>query len=109
MAESNKMQGSQEHIYRCNEGDFFKFLVCRNQCCLSENLSGTGWRYGITGYFTFETAYYHLPLAGIFSIFARNGQMGVALIWWAFPITEVIACLVGYVFLKRIRKNKVLK
>ena len=32
---------------------------------------------------------------------------GVSLIWWAFPITEVIACLVGYVFLKRIRKNKV--
>ena len=48
-----------------------------------------------------------LPLAGIFSIFVRNGQMGVSLIWWAFPITEVISCLVGYVFLKRIRKNKV--
>ena len=48
-----------------------------------------------------------LPLAGIFSIFARNGQMGISLIWWAFPITEMIACLVGYVFLKRIRKNKV--
>ena len=48
-----------------------------------------------------------LPLAGIFSIFVRNGQMGVSLIWWAFPITEVIACLVGYVFLKKIRKNKV--
>ena len=48
-----------------------------------------------------------LPLAGVFSIFVRNGQMGVSLIWWAFPITEVIACLVGYVFLKRIRKNKV--
>ena len=48
-----------------------------------------------------------LPLAGIFSIFVRNGQMGVTLIWWVFPITEVIACLVGYVFLKRIRKNKV--
>ena len=48
-----------------------------------------------------------LPLAGIFSIFVRNGQMGVALIWWAFPITEMIACLVGYVFLKRIGKNKV--
>ena len=47
-----------------------------------------------------------LPLAGIFSLFVRNGQMGVSLIWWAFPITEVIACLVGYVFLKRIRKNK---
>ena len=48
-----------------------------------------------------------LPLAGIFSIFVRNGQMGVSLIWWAFPITEIIACLVGYVFLKKIRKNKV--
>ena len=48
-----------------------------------------------------------LPLAGIFSAFVRNGQMGVSLIWWAFPITEVISCLVGYVFLKRVRKNKV--
>lgn len=48
-----------------------------------------------------------LPLAGIFSVFVRNGQMGVSLIWWAFPITELSACLVGYVLLKRIRKNKV--
>ena len=48
-----------------------------------------------------------LPLAGIFALFVRNGQMGVSLIWWAFPITEMIACLVGYVFLKRIRNNKV--
>ena len=48
-----------------------------------------------------------LPLAGIFSLFVRNGQMGVSLIWCAFPITEMIACLVGYVFLKRIRNNKV--
>lgn len=48
-----------------------------------------------------------LPLAGIFSIFVKNGQMGVSLIWWAFPITEVIACLVGYVFLKRIKKSRV--
>ena len=48
-----------------------------------------------------------LPLAGIFSMFVRNGQMGISLIWWAFPITEIISCLVGYVFLKRIRKNKV--
>ena len=46
-----------------------------------------------------------LPLSGIFSVFVRNGQMGVSLIWWAFPITELIACLVGYVFLKRIRKS----
>ncbi len=48
-----------------------------------------------------------LPLAGIFSIFVRSGQMGVSLIWWAFPITELIACLVGYGLLKRITKNKV--
>ena len=48
-----------------------------------------------------------LPLAGIFSIFVRNGQMGISLIWWAFSITEVVACAVGYVFLKRIIRNKV--
>ena len=48
-----------------------------------------------------------LPLAGIFSLFVRNGQLGVSLIWWAFPITEAISCFVGYVFLKKIRKNKV--
>ena len=43
-----------------------------------------------------------LPLAGIFSVIVKNGQVGVSLIWWAFPITEAVACLVGYVFLKRI-------
>ena len=48
-----------------------------------------------------------LPLAGIFSIFVKSGQMGVSLIWWAFPITELAACVVGYVFLKRINKNTV--
>ena len=48
-----------------------------------------------------------LPLAGIFSVFVRNGQSSVSLIWWAFPITEMIACLVGYVFLKRIQKTRV--
>ena len=48
-----------------------------------------------------------LPLAGIFSVFVRNGQMTVALIWWAFPITELVASVVGYVFLKRIRKKEV--
>lgn len=48
-----------------------------------------------------------LPLAGIFSVFVRNGQAGVTLLWWAFPITEVLACLVGYGFLKKIQKKKV--
>lgn len=47
-----------------------------------------------------------LPLAGIFSIFVRNGQMGVSLIWWAFPITEMLASLVGYGFLKGIGTSK---
>ena len=31
----------------------------------------------------------------------------VSLIWWAFPITELAACLIGFVFLKKIRKTKV--
>ena len=48
-----------------------------------------------------------LPLACIFSFFVRGGHIGVSLIWWAFPITEVTACIVGYLFLKRINKNKV--
>ena len=48
-----------------------------------------------------------LPLAGIFSIFVRNGQVGISLIWWSFPITEVIACLIGFLFLEKIQKNKV--
>ena len=48
-----------------------------------------------------------LPLAGIFSVLARNGQAGISLIWWAFPITEFVSCLVGYIFFKKIRKSKV--
>ncbi|MDO4293092.1 MAG: MATE family efflux transporter [Eubacteriales bacterium] len=46
-----------------------------------------------------------LPLAGSFSLLVRNNRMGVSLIWWAFPITELAACLVGYVFLKKIWKK----
>jgi len=48
-----------------------------------------------------------LPLAEIFSVLVKNGQAGVSLIWWAFPITEFAACLLGCVFLRRLRKNKV--
>ncbi len=48
-----------------------------------------------------------LPLAEIFSIISKNSNIGVSLIWWAFPITEIIACVVGYVPLKKIRKIKV--
>ena len=48
-----------------------------------------------------------LPLAEIFSIISKNSNIGVSLIWWAFPITEIIACVLGYVLLKKIRKIKV--
>jgi Na+-driven multidrug efflux pump len=48
-----------------------------------------------------------LPLAGIFSIFVRNGQAGVSLIWWAFPITELVSAVVGCILLGRIEKKKV--
>lgn len=42
-----------------------------------------------------------LPLAGIFSMLVRNGHAGISLIWWAFPITELISCVVGYGLLKK--------
>ena len=34
---------------------------------------------------------------------------GISLIWWAFPITELVACAAGYAFLKKISKNRVEK
>ena len=43
-----------------------------------------------------------LPLASIFSMFVQNEQAGVSLIWWAFPITEFLSCLVGHLLLKRV-------
>lgn len=48
-----------------------------------------------------------LPLAAIFSCVVKNGNANVSLIWWSFPITEIISCLVGYLLLNRIRKKKV--
>lgn len=46
-----------------------------------------------------------LPLAYIFSLLVRNGQMSVTLIWWAFPITEFLSCLVGSKLLKGIKRK----
>ena len=46
-----------------------------------------------------------LPLAYIFSLLVRNGQMSVTLIWWAFPITEFLSCLVGMKLLKGIKQK----
>ena len=48
-----------------------------------------------------------LPLAAIFANIVKNSSASISLIWWSFPITEIISCLVGYVLLNRIRKNKV--
>ena len=48
-----------------------------------------------------------LPLAASFSVLVRNNQAQTSLIWWAFPITECISSLVGYTFLKRIKKQKI--
>lgn len=48
-----------------------------------------------------------LPLAGGFSALAKNGRADISLIWWAFPITELIVCIIGMVFLKKIKKAKV--
>ena len=43
-----------------------------------------------------------LPVAYFLAQFGN-----VNLIWWAFPITELAACLVGYALLKKVKKNKV--
>lgn len=47
-----------------------------------------------------------LPLAWGFSMLVIQCGMDVSLIWYAFVITEVLSCLVGWVFLRRIEKKK---
>lgn len=47
-----------------------------------------------------------LPLAWGFSKLVIQHGMDVSLIWYAFVITEVLSCLVGWVFLRRIEKKK---
>ncbi len=42
-----------------------------------------------------------LPLAGVFAAQVRGGQADVSLIWWAFPITEIVSCVVGTILLRR--------
>ena len=48
-----------------------------------------------------------LPLAWGFSKLVIQYGMDVSLIWYAFVITEVLSCLVGWVFLRRIEKKKI--
>ena len=47
-----------------------------------------------------------LPLAWGFSKLVIQYKMDVSLIWYAFVITEVLSCIVGWVFLRRIEKKK---
>mgnify|MGYP004469661297 CR=1 FL=1 len=42
-----------------------------------------------------------LPLAGAFAALVRGGQADVSLIWWAFPVTEIVSCVVGTMLLRR--------
>lgn len=47
-----------------------------------------------------------LPLAWEFSKLVIQYDRDVSLIWYAFVITEVLSCVVGWVFLRRIEKKK---
>lgn len=47
-----------------------------------------------------------LPLAWGFSKLVIQYDMDVSLIWYAFVITEVLSCVEGWVFLRRIEKKK---
>ena len=47
-----------------------------------------------------------LPLAWGFSKLVIQYDMDVSLIWYAFVITVVLSCVVGWVFLRRIEKKK---
>ena len=47
-----------------------------------------------------------LPLAWGFSKLVIQYDMDVSLIWYAFVITEVLSCVVGWVFLRQIEKKK---
>ena len=47
-----------------------------------------------------------LPLAWGFSKLVIQYDMDVSLIWYVFVITEVLSCVVGWIFLRRIEKKK---
>lgn len=94
-------------FYRCDAYYLDQLPFRRRQRRVSGNLSGVKRWYRVARDFAASAACNHPSARGVFSIFVRNGQMGVSLIWWAFPITEFLSCLVGYVLLKRIKKYRV--
>lgn len=46
-----------------------------------------------------------LPLAWVFSLIA--GTDNISLVWSAFPIAEFVTAVIAFIFMKRIRKNKI--
>ncbi len=46
-----------------------------------------------------------LPLAWVFSLIA--GMDNISLVWSAFPIAEFVTAVIAFIFMKRIRKNKI--
>lgn len=48
-----------------------------------------------------------LPVAGFFVGLVKGGSAEDYFIWWAFAITEVLTCIIGTIFLLRIKKNKI--
>ena len=48
-----------------------------------------------------------LPVAWGFSLIARNSLEQTWLVWTTFPIAEFVSALIGFIFMKKISKNKI--
>lgn len=46
-----------------------------------------------------------LPLAWVFSLIA--GMDNISLVWSAFPVAEFVTAVIAFIFMRRIRKNKI--
>lgn len=48
-----------------------------------------------------------LPVAYLLSLPARQNSEMTWLVWLTFPFAELLACIIAYIFMKRINKNKI--
>ena len=48
-----------------------------------------------------------LPVAWGFSLIARNSLEQTWLVWTTFPIAEFVSALIGFIFMKKISKNRI--
>ena len=48
-----------------------------------------------------------LPVAYLLSLPARENIEMTWLVWLTFPLAELLACIIAYIFMKRINKNKI--